>query len=484
MNTLRAILLACNALAFLYFLLYLVAYLAQAVYAWSDVRLHSLRVRTTRLNTLGREQSGALPPVSLLAPAYNEGPVVVDAVKSLLQSTYPQFEVILINDGSRDDTLARLVEAFGLVRSTRSPYVHIQTKPIRGVYTSPTCPRLLVIDKENGGKADALNAGLNLARHHLIACLDADSVLEPDSLLRAVRPFLEDPSTVASSGVVRVANGCTVADGQVQEVGLSSKPVVVMQVLEYARAFFLNRAAFGGVNALPLISGAFGVFKRELVAKLGGMATDTVAEDMELVMRLHDYHRANNLPFRVAFVEDPVAWTEAPESLATLSRQRARWHRGLAQVLWRYRHMLFRPRYGALGMLVLPFYWLFELLEPVVTVLGYLTLMGSWYVGMTGFGSVVALFGLVTGVNLMIGLVALLFEETSFGRYNRPGEIARAVLYTFTDAFWYRWLVVFWRLKGFWQAVRGDTHWGHLQRTAAWSRPAPARRRKTTTTLE
>lgn len=477
MERLREALLFLNTLALFYFLLYLISYLLKAVFALRDVWLHALRVRTTRLQNLGDERSTVLPPVSLLVPAFNEGQLVVDSVKSLLQSNYPQFEVILINDGSADDTLLRLVEAFGLRRITRAPYVHVRSRPMRGVYASVQVPRLVVVDKENGGKADALNAGLNAARYHLIACLDADSVLEPDSLLRSVRPFLENPYTVASSGVVRVANGCTVVDGQVQEVGLSQRPLVVMQVLEYARAFFLSRAAFSELNALPLISGAFGVFRRDVVAELGGFATDTVAEDMELVMRLQEYHRRRRLPFNVAFVADPVAWTEAPESFGVLARQRSRWHRGLAQVLWRYRYMLFRPRYGLLGIFVLPFYWLFELLEPLVVMVGYTTLGLSVAIGITTWESLVGLFGLVSGTNLVIGLLALLYEEASFGRYTKPTDILRAVAYTFTDAFWYRWLTVAFRVHGLWQALRGRKEWGAMKRTAAWAdgRSGPGR---------
>lgn len=473
MSFLRSVLLVFNTIALSYFVLYLLSYAAKALFALGDIRTHALRVRTTRLEALGHERSTILPPVSLLAPAYNEESLVVEAVKSLLQSNYPQFEVILINDGSKDRTLERLIEAFELVPTTRSPYVRVQSKPVRAIYTSRRHPALVVIDKENGGKADALNAGLNVARYHLIACLDADSVLERDSMIRAVRPFLEDPNTVASSGVVRIANGCRVANGQVTEIGLSQRPLVIMQVLEYARAFFLSRVAFSEWNALPVISGAFGVFKRSVVADLGGFRTDTVAEDMELVMRIHDHHLKNRIPYRVAFVADPVAWTEAPERIGELAKQRSRWHRGLGQVLWRYRHMLLRPRYGVLGSLVLPFYWVFELLEPVMLVIGYVSMALSIYAGLTGWTSLLGLFGLVAGTNLIIGLVSLLYEEVSFGRYNKPTDILRAVLYSFTDPFWYRWLSVSWRMKGLWHLVTGKQHWGHVRRSAAWSRHNP-----------
>ena len=303
---------------------------------------------------LPRYFSGLEPPVSLLVPAYNEEATIASSIRSMLQLEYPHFEIIVVNDGSKDRTLAVLQEEFELVPFPEAYRVAIPTRPIRAIYRSLRHASLRVIDKENGGKSDALNAGINAARSPLFCAVDADSILQRDSLHRVARPFLEDPTTIASGGTIRLANGCRVSEGFLEEVGMPGSWLARIQIVEYLRAFLFGRLGWSPLNAMLIVSGAFGLFRRNVVIEAGGYRTDTVGEDMELVVRLHRLHRLARKPYRIVFVPDPICWTEAPESLTVLRSQRSRWQRGLLESLTLNRRLLFHPRGGAPGWLAFP----------------------------------------------------------------------------------------------------------------------------------
>lgn len=291
---------------------------------------------------LWRRYGSIAPGVSILAPAYNEAPTIVGSVRSLLALQYAEFEVVVINDGSTDDTLEQLITAFELTPVERDYDDVAAHRPIRSLWTSAAQPKLLIIDKENGGKGDALNAGLNLARWPLVCAIDSDSLLERDALLRATRPFIEDPErVVAVGGAVRVVNGCRVANGQVEETGLSANPLALFQTVEYLRAFLMARVGWSRLGVLTLISGAFGVFARTELLAVGGWRVDTVGEDFEMVIKLHRRLLREKRDYRMVFVPEPVCWTEVPESFAPLGRQRARWQRGLVETTWRHAGMSF-----------------------------------------------------------------------------------------------------------------------------------------------
>ena len=456
-----------------FFMLYFVGYMGYNMlfFAVAGIRIASHRLR---LLAAARETVDDVwtPPVSVIIPAYNEETTIVHTVHSCLQSRYPVFEIIVVNDGSTDGTLDVLTEAFQLVPVVRPPKVRVPFRKVRAIYASRNTPRLLVVDKENGGRADALNAGLAFSRYHLIACIDADSVVEPDSLLRCARPFA-DPRTVSAGGVVRVLNGCVVQGGRVTETGLPRNPLALMQAIEYTRAFFVHRPSIEALNALTLISGAFGLFRREVIAEAGGFSGKTAAEDMEMVLRLH--HRYGWSGWRQAFVPDPVVWTEVPETLRDLAAQRRRWQRGLATTLWMYRHMVLRPRYGWLGLVVLPYYWLYELLEPVVVTMGYLFSGVSAVAGWIAFDAFAGLVMLPVSVNLVISFMALIYGEVTFGRYQGMRDVLRLVFWTWTEPFWYRWLLVAWRLAGLWEALRGEQQWKKPKRNATWARSSSTR---------
>jgi cellulose synthase/poly-beta-1,6-N-acetylglucosamine synthase-like glycosyltransferase len=410
-------------------------------------------------------RSPLTPPVSVLAPAFNEEANVVDNVRSLLMLDYPLFEVILVNDGSKDATLDRLIAAFGLRLSARSFEHTVPCKPIRGVYESSLYPNLVVVDKVNGGKADALNSGLNLALYPLFCAIDADSILESDALLRLVRPFLEAPGvTIAAGGVIRIANGCDIRAGRVRKVQLVRRTLPLIQIVEYLRAFLFGRMGWSSGNSLLVISGAFGLFDKRTAVRAGGYATDTVGEDMELVVRMHRHLHDRKQRYRIGFVPDPICWTEVPESLRVLRRQRTRWQRGLIDTLWRHRGMMGRPRYGMVGLVALPGFAVFEMLSPVIELSGYLLLPLLLLLGYLDVSYVAAFMVMSILYSILVSILAVLLEDVTFRRYTNPRDMVVLVGAAVLEHLGYRQLTVWWRVRAFWEFSRGDLSWGAMER--------------------
>ena len=322
----------------------------------------------------------------------------------------------------------------------------------------------MVIDKKNGGKADALNVGINVSRYPLICAIDADSILEDDALLKVSKPFLDDDRVIAVGGIVRIANGCTIERGRVIDVRLSDKLLPSFQVVEYLRAYLSGRMGWGAMNGLLIISGAFGVFRKEIVLAVGGYKHDTVGEDMELVVRMHRYCCERKIDHRVEFVPDPVCWTEAPESLKVLGRQRNRWHRGLLDTLLIHRKMLFNPTYGVLGWLAFPYFLFIELLGPVLEAIGYIAVITGFFLGIINIQMFILFFivSVIYGVMFSVGAVVL--EEISFRRYPRMQDLITLLLLGIVENFGYRQITVWWRVKAFWDYFRGVKSWGTMTR--------------------
>ena len=405
------------------------------------------------------------PPISILAPAYNEAATIVDSVRSFLQIEYPQLQVIVINDGSKDDTLERLQRNFDLKPIPLVVRNQIDAKAVRTIYQSGKDSRLLVVDKENGGKADALNVGLNVSRTPLVCCLDSDTVVDRRALLRMVEPFLYDERQVAAvGGTVRVANGCRVKDGLVQEVGLPRSWLARFQAVEYIRGFVFGRVGFNRIGGNLIISGAFGLFSRDALVEAGGYRHDTVGEDMEIIVRLHHGLRLAKRPYRIVHLPDPRSYTEVPESLRGLSRQRDRWQRGLADALMHHRVMFLNPRYGAVGMVVFPIFVFFELLGPVFELAGY-----GWFVvalvqGYTDPAVNVLFFLVAFFLGFLLSLQALVMDELEGGFYQTVRQRAVLVLFALVENFGYRQLTLFFRLRGMWKYFTGDKSWGSMVR--------------------
>ena len=453
-------------------------YLIFTLIAWRSLSSH-LRGRTYSA-VEEAFNSPFTPGITVILPAFNEAAGIVESVYSLLALRYPSYEVIVVNDGSTDDTLERLTAAFDLVPAHRAVRTSIPTEQINAAYVSRRSPIVWVLDKLNGGKADALNAGIAAAQHPYVCCLDADALIETDALLRVATPILDDPErVVATGGIVRIANGSTIDHGRVTGVRLPSNPLAVLQVLEYFRAFLIGRVGWTRLNALLIISGAFGLFQRQAVEEVGAYATDTVGEDMELVVRLHRHYRARRIPYRIEFVADPVCWTEVPEDLRSLSRQRRRWHRGLGQTLWRHRDATFNPRYGAFGLLAVPYFVFLEFLGPIVETVGSALTVVAFIVGDLSGASFVAFLVVAFLVAILLSIAALALEEFNFRRHPRTRDIVSLVFYTLLENLGYRQLNDLWRLIAFVDLARRKQGWGAQKRRGIGNlagREAPAKR--------
>jgi cellulose synthase/poly-beta-1,6-N-acetylglucosamine synthase-like glycosyltransferase len=409
--------------------------------------------------------SDALPPLTVMVPAYNEGETIETSVTAMLTLEYRQYEVVVVNDGSKDDTLARLREAFELYEVPRIYPETIITRPIRAVYRSRTRTRVTVIDKENGGKADALNAAINASRYPLVIAVDADTLIEPDALLRLTRPFLLGGNVAAVGGTIRVANDCKVEHGRVLDPRVPRHFLAGVQVVEYLRAFLFGRLGWNRLGGNLIISGAFGLFRREYLLVIGGYQTSSVVEDMDVVIRLHRHLREKKIPYVMPFIPDPVAWTEVPVTTTVLGQQRERWHRGLIASLWTYRDMLFNPRYGQVGLVAVPFYFFGEMLAPVVELMGYVVAILAVATGRVDFTFALLFFLFAWGLGLCLSIWGVVLEETSFRKYRRFGDLARLLLFAALENFGYRQCTVWWRLKAFWAAWRKRKTWGEMTRT-------------------
>jgi cellulose synthase/poly-beta-1,6-N-acetylglucosamine synthase-like glycosyltransferase len=451
--------------AVVYFALLNTSYLLFTVVSWQSITGY---LRRRQYAAMAEAMASPFtPPASVLLPAYNEEAGVVQSVHSLLSLRYPELEVIVVNDGSTDETIARLDREFDLVPVRMVLRDAVPSAPIKAAYVARRDPRLKVVDKENGGKADALNCGLEAASYPYVCAVDADALIEEDALLRVALPALEDPQrVVATGGIVRIVNGCRVEAGRVTEVRLPRSRLATLQVVEYFRAFLVGRTAWSRIHGLLIISGAFGWFKRGVLERSGGWWTDTLGEDGELVLRMHREMREDEADYNVEFVPDPVCWTEAPEDLATLAKQRRRWQRGLVEMLLRHRPMVGNPRYGILGVLVLPYFLVFELVGPtLIEFPAYLLLPIGLIFGYLPLGLFAAFLGVSILYGVLLSVSALALEEFSFRRHTRGREVTRMLGYVLFDNLGYRQYQSFLRAQGTIQALRGgNREWGEMKR--------------------
>jgi len=414
--------------------------------------------------------SDIAPSVSVIAPAYNEEKSIVDNARSLMSLQYLNIEIIIVNDGSKDNTLQRLIDNFQLKKIVYISNYKIECKDIRGIYKSENkaFQKLIVIDKENGGKADALNAGINISSNDLITCIDVDCIIEQDAILKMVKPFLEetDKRVIASGGVVRVANNCDVGIGRINTVRFPNKLIAGFQVLEYLRAFILGRMAWSRINGLLLISGAFGMFRKDLVIKVGGYDHNTVGEDMELVVRMRKYMHDNNLgKYIVSFIPDPLCWTEVPETFKVLGRQRNRWTRGTIETLAIHKELLFNPKYGLLGMVSYPYWLFFEWLAPYVEVFGLFYFFVLIYLHKVNWIFFFSLLGFVYTFAFMFTLFSILFEEVTFNAYKRKLDILKMIGLALIEPLFYHLFIMWWAAKGNISYFKGEKAWGKMDRT-------------------
>ncbi|WP_411344885.1 glycosyltransferase [Paenibacillus sp. WLX1005] len=418
-------------------------------------------------------QEELAPPLSIIVPAYNEELNIVWSVRSLLGINYKQFEVVVVNDGSKDRTAQELIEEFNMVEiksRVRWSGLGKPTQPIRGIYRSLQHNNLVLVDKENGGKADALNVGINVCQYPYFASLDGDTVLDQDAFIKVMKPIMDagpNEEIVATGGSVGIANGSYVDSGYLSRdsVRLSNKPLVVMQVIEYLRAFLMGRIGLSRYNLLLIVSGAFGIFKKSWVIEVGGYDVNTIGEDMELVVRLHRRIQEKKSKAQIVYVPDPVCWTEAPEQAKILRRQRTRWHRGLFESLWKNRKMLLNPRYGKIGMISMPYFLFVELLGPAVELAGIITVITGLFLDTIDIRITIILAFLMLLYGSLLSMGAVLFEEWCFKRYNRVSDLTRLFFYALSETLWYRPMMTFWRFEGLVRIAARKKHvWGDMAR--------------------
>lgn len=415
-----------------------------------------------------------LPSISIIAPAYNEEASIIENVRSLLSIYYPKVEVIIVNDGSKDNCLQKVIDHYELVKVNLAVDKKVKSSKIRGIYKSlnSAYSNLIVVDKENGGKADALNAGINVSRNDLFLAIDVDCIIEPDAILRMVKPFLEEAGgkkVIASGGVVRIANSCEIKDGLITKVNYPTNIWAKFQVLEYFRAFTLGRMAWSKVNGLLIISGAFGLFDRKLAVQVGGYDTTTVGEDLELVVRMRKYmHAVRKQKYKVAFIPDPLCWTEVPSSYKILSRQRNRWTRGAIDTILKHKDMFFNPKYGRIGFISFPYWVFFEWLAPMVETIGIIYFIISLLFGMVNMKVFVVLLLFVFTFALSFSSFAIFFESFIFNKYKGYKFLVKAIYIAILEMIVYHPLNVLFALAGNYDFFikKNKKGWGVMTRTA------------------
>jgi cellulose synthase/poly-beta-1,6-N-acetylglucosamine synthase-like glycosyltransferase len=447
-----------------YFVLLNVTYITFFTLSVINLRKYRHYVKVVDFNSLLK--TSLAKPISVLVPAYNEQSNILETVRALLALHYPQFEVIVINDGSTDNTLKILVDEFGLTPRGKVYQRKISTKPVNAIYESPNFPGLIVVDKVNGGKSDALNTGINVSTYPYFCTLDADTLLESDALLKMIRPFVEQPDTmVAVGGIIRVANDCIVDHGQVRQINLPRNWLALVQVVEYLQSFLGSRVALAEMGIVLLISGAFGLYRKTSVIEVGGYRTDTIGEDMELVVRLNKVLYQKGRKYSIWFSPDPVCWTEVPVDLGTLSRQRKRWQKGLVDSLRFNANMIFNARFGKLGLLGMPYYLVFELAGPIIELFGYAMMVVFVVAGVLSWKWTLMFLLLSMGFGTLFSVATILLEELSFDRYPHRrhlfGLLWGGMLYNFP----FRQLNAVWRLQATLEYLGGfRKFWGRMRR--------------------
>ena len=409
------------------------------------------------------------PSITIIAPAYNEGLTIVENIRSLLSLQYVNYEVMVVNDGSKDDTLEKMIAAYDLVKIDKKIDPNWQSKPIRGIYKSKqrSFSKLTVIDKENGGKSDALNTGMHLSENQYVGCIDVDCLLLPESLLHVVKSFYQrsQKRVIAVGGVIRVANSCKIAGGMLEEIRLPKNWLAKFQLLEYTRSFLLGRMAWGRIDSLLIISGAFGFFDREVALAVGGYDTKTVGEDMEIVFKMRRYMHDRDEPYTIEYIPDPLCWTEVPESLKILVNQRDRWSRGNLETLQKHKDMFFNPKYGKLGMISYPYWFFYEWLAPILEFFGFFSIILFYYLGILNWSFFVAITLSIYSYSIMYSFYAILWDVYSYNQYTKTKDILTLMLFAILEPVIFHPIVVFSAVRGNYKKLFNiKSGWGVITR--------------------
>ncbi len=469
---------------FIYGTSLLLAYGLLAILSLTSIRRYMKKNASVDYNII--IESPLAPGISVIAPAFNEGITIIANTRSLLTFNYPKYEVILINDGSTDDTLEKLVDEFELVQVDYAYREKLLSKPVKRIFksTNPAYDKLVVIDKVNGkSKADASNAGINVAAFDYYLCTDVDCILDKDTLIKLIKPFMDaETSTVrevngdiqiqedykrviACGATLRMVNSCEVDEGLMMRVRPPRRILPRFQEMEYIRAFVLGKMGWDTINSVPNVSGGLGMFDKEVAIKAGGYDSLSLAEDMDLITRMGAYMTDNKKKYSVKYVPVTLCWTEGPTTLKVFGRQRSRWGRGLAQLMSTHRKILFNPRYGRMGMIVFPYHFFYELLAPIIEFLGILFYIYLIITKQINWPNAIILIVFVYTYSVMITTVALLWDQITFKYYKTWGETIGLCLMAFIEPFVYHPLIMFFALNGYFNFIIGKKHvWGNMQR--------------------
>lgn len=402
-------------------------------------------------------------PVSILVPAYNEEVTIIDTINSLLNLDYPEYEIVIINDGSTDDTAKVIIDYFNLKQVARPINKLVPSKEMKEVYENDGEIKVVLVNKENGGKSDALNMGINISRYPLFVCVDADSMLQSDSLKKIVEPFLESDDTIAVGGNIKVSNQVVLDKGKVVDTRVPKRKMVIFQMIEYLRVFLNSRVALNGLNANMIVSGAFGIYNKQAVVNVGGYSFGVIGEDMEIVVKMHAFYRKNKLPYKIAYVPDAICWTQVPESHRVLKKQRRRWHTGMGESLKNHWFMNFNFKYGTVGIIAYPYFLLFEYVTPLLEILGITTIIVSFILKIINTKFFILYLLVYMGYNMVVSIIAVLLDKCLFGK-DLPNDIVyKQLLCCIIESFGYRQLCSLYRLGAFNPFKKQE--WGNMVRT-------------------
>nr|WP_295871175.1 glycosyltransferase family 2 protein [uncultured Chitinophaga sp.] len=453
---------------FLYGLVLLLVYAMLALFSMLAVRQYARKNNDYQLDVLAG--SGIVPGITVLAPAYNEGLTIIDNVRSLLTLNYPRFEIIVINDGSTDDTLEQMIREFNLQEVDFAYNIKLKTQPVKRVFksTDPAYASLVILDKVNGkSKADASNAGINAASFDYFLCTDVDCVLDKNTLLELIRPVLQEEKkrVIATGATLRIGNSCEFDEGVMTRMRPPKQLLPRFQEVEYIRSFVLGKMGWSYINCVPNVSGGLGLFEKEVAIRCGGYDHSSFGEDMELMSRMCRYAYDYNIDYAIRYIPKTLCWTEAPNTLRIFNRQRTRWARGLAQLIHAHFHMFLNPRYGKIGMIIFPYNFFFELMGPVVEFIGLITYLLLAALGYIQWHNALLLLLFVYTYSIMITTIAILWDQLTFRYYKTWREVLFLCMTSFLEFIIYHPIIVYFSLRGYYNFLTGKrVTWGNMQR--------------------
>lgn len=400
-------------------------------------------------------------PISILVPAYNEEVTIVDSINSLLNLNYPSYEIIMINDGSKDQTVAKVISHFNLKKVSKPYRKLIPTNEALDIYEGNGKIKIILVDKVNGGKSDALNMGINVCSFPTFLCMDADSMLQSDALQKIVEPFLEDDQMVAVGGDVKISNNLVIDNGEILSIEKPEKLIVIFQMIEYLRVFLNSRISLNGINGNLIISGAFGLYNKQAVVNVGGYTNGLMGEDMEIIMKIHSFYLKNKISYKTSYVPDAICWTQVPEEVKVLKRQRRRWHVGLAQSLKRHRYMFLNPKYGLIGMVSFPYFLFFEYLTPFLEVIGLVTITLSFLLGIIDLNFFLFYLLVYMGFNIIVSMISIIIERYMFSSTMTNKITFQLILFSILESFGYRQIISLFRMGNI---FKKSHNWGEMTR--------------------